>query len=72
MNKPGCCVDREYKTPRGCKPDTCMVLPDGKTCADCVHVRRCVAMFGATETDRWCQFFPRRFRLPVVNVSGND
>lgn len=41
-------------------------LPDGKICADCVHVRRCVAIFGMTPEDTSCSFFPRRFHLKVV------
>jgi len=66
----GCCVDRRVaeqkpdrpELPRGCTDDTCMRLPEGKTCGDCVHVVRCVSLFGATPTDRSCDFFPRRFQ----------
>lgn len=36
-------------------------LPDGKTCADCVHTARCVAIFGALPTDKRCDFYPVRF-----------
>jgi len=59
----GCCVDRKYGT--GCTDETCMNLPNGATCGDCVHVRRCVAIFGRKPTDTSCDFFPRRF-LPMV------
>lgn len=51
----GCCIDRS------CIPATCMTLPDGQTCSDCVHCGRCTAMFGAKPTNTWCDFFPRRF-----------
>jgi hypothetical protein len=39
-----------------------MNLPEGLTCADCVHVRMCTRIFGAKKTDTSCQFFPRGFR----------
>ena len=51
----GCCVDK------ACVPGTCMCLPDGMTCHDCVHVDRCVAMFGVQPSNAYCDFFPRRF-----------
>ena len=57
----GCCIDKQYG--KGCTPETCMVLPDGKTCGDCVHIHRCKAIFGHTETDTECDWFPRRFVL---------
>ncbi len=58
----GCCVDRQYGSPRGCKPATCMGIPDGKTCADCVHVQRCEAFgFTSSTANGYCSFFPRRF-----------
>ncbi len=41
-------------------------LPEGKTCADCVHVRRCVEMFGQKPEDTACQFIPSRARLRVT------
>lgn len=59
--KPGCCVD-------GCNDETCMRLPMGAVCADCVHVRRCSALFGVQSTARTCDFYPRRFRLKVVET----
>lgn len=61
MAKHGCCVDRE------CTSDTCMQLPAGKTCGDCVHVKRCVAIFGHKPADTYCDFFPRRF-LPLADA----
>jgi hypothetical protein len=64
MTTMGCCVDRKYGC--GCTDETCMNLPDGKTCGDCVHLRRCVAIFGHKPEDTYCDFFPRRFQLRVV------
>lgn len=63
--KPGCCVDRKYGT--GCTDDTCMRLPAGKTCGDCVHTRRCEGL-GYTQSpdEKACSFFPRRFQETVA------
>jgi hypothetical protein len=36
-------------------------LPEGATCAGCIHLRRCVAIFGAKPENTWCDFFPRRY-----------
>jgi hypothetical protein len=55
----GCCVDRPYGT--GCSDATCMNLPDGKTCADCIHVTTCVRNFGHHAHWVHCQWYPRRF-----------
>jgi hypothetical protein len=55
----GCCMDRRYG--KGCADDTCMSLPTGKVCADCVHVKTCVAVFGHNAEWIHCQWFPRRF-----------
>ncbi len=54
--KHGCCVDKK------CTPNTCMELPAGKTCGDCYHVARCTAIFGHTARDKYCDWFPRRFK----------
>jgi len=37
-----------------------MQLPAGKTCGDCVHIRRCKAIFGHAETDTYCDWSPSR------------
>lgn len=58
----GCCVDK------ACTSDTCMKLPDGKTCGDCRHVERCVSMFGHVPSDAYCDWFPRRFAEKPVSV----
>lgn len=38
-----------------------MKLPEGKTCADCAHTKRCCAMFGVKPTNTECDFYPIRF-----------
>ena len=40
-----------------------MKLPEGKTCADCNHCRRCTGMFGARPENTSCDFDPIRFSL---------
>lgn len=49
-----------------------MNLPVGKTCADCVHCRRCTAMFGHIPADEVCDWSPSRFRMakPVEVVNA--
>lgn len=62
-----------------------MNLPDGMTCGDCVHCRRCTSMFGHIPTDESCDWSPSRFReakleklqitekhLPANNASINE
>ncbi len=44
-----------------------MRLPDGKTCADCVHCYRCCLLFGAKPENRECDFYPVRFQAKEVN-----
>ncbi|MEZ2746347.1 hypothetical protein ACBQ16_14215 [Halopseudomonas bauzanensis] len=39
-----------------------MNLPEGKTCGDCAHCRRCCAMFGHIPADESCDWSPSRFR----------
>ncbi len=39
-----------------------MNLPEGKTCGDCAHCRRCTAMFGHIPADESCDWSPSRFR----------
>lgn len=49
-----------------------MDLPEGKTCANCVHCRRCTAMFGHIPEDQSCDWSPSRFReaTAVINSLG--
>jgi len=36
------------------------LLPEGKTCADCVYRLHCVSMF--PEMNTYCQFYPNKFK----------
>ena len=56
MKKQGCCMDK------ACNENTCMNLPENKTCGDCVNIKICKAVYGHTENDTYCDFFPRKFR----------
>ena len=38
-----------------------MSLPVGKTCGDCVHCERCVALFGHQPRNEVCDWAPSRF-----------
>jgi hypothetical protein len=49
----------------GDKESLAMNLPAGKTCADCVHCRRCCAMFGHIPQDQVCDWYPSKFQ-PVA------
>ncbi|AZE10200.1 hypothetical protein C4K10_1910 [Pseudomonas chlororaphis subsp. aureofaciens] len=48
-----------------------MNLPEGKTCGDCVHCRRCTLMFGHIPADEACDWSPSRFReaVPTAVIS---
>jgi len=39
-----------------------MNLPEGMTCGDCSHARRCMMIFGHIPTDEVCDWSPSRFR----------
>lgn len=39
-----------------------MKLPEKKTCSDCIHFKRCSAMFGAKAENEYCDFHPIRYR----------
>lgn len=41
-----------------------MDLPEGKTCGDCVHCRRCTLIYGHIPADEVCDWFPSRFTEP--------
>ena len=56
------CGKCEYYKAHNCKRQ-CMELPDGKTCNDCIHVERCVTMFGAKRDNTSCGFEPIRIKL---------
>lgn len=44
-------------------------LPAGATCADCAHIRRCVAMFAGDPADTSCQWIPSRY---LARAAGGD
>lgn len=47
-----------------------MKLPAGKTCSDCVHLRRCVRVLGCTTPERTsCDFYPNFERKPMATTS---
>lgn len=39
-----------------------MNLPDKKTCGDCIHCRRCCAVYGHIPADEVCDWSPSRFK----------
>lgn len=43
-----------------------LTIPDGKTCGDCVHIRRCKVLFGHVESDTCCDWHPIRFRAALL------
>lgn len=44
-----------------------MSLPQGKTCADCMHGPVCDGLFGAVKRAfTSCDFWPSRFRTPAL------
>jgi hypothetical protein len=54
----------------GTKRFETMLLPDGKTCGDCRHVRRCIGMgFTESASETECDFFPIR-SAPVDSGVG--
>jgi hypothetical protein len=58
---------RDASSPEPCKygpqkAHASLHLPTGKTCGDCVHITRCQAIFGHVPADKYCDWFPIRFR----------
>lgn len=43
-----------------------MKLPEGKTCGDCTHYKRCWALFECPATNAECDWAPSRFRQRVI------
>jgi hypothetical protein len=54
---------------KGDREALAMNLPPGKTCADCVHFRRCTMMFGHIPADEVCDWYPSRFH-PKAEVAA--
>lgn len=38
-----------------------MKLPEGKTCASCFHLQKCVELFGGDPSYEYCSFSPSRY-----------
>jgi len=49
-----------------------MKLPAGVTCGDCMHIRRCKAIFGHVESDITCDWSPSRFQRAVVLMGEEE
>ena len=45
---------------KNCKHQ-CMQLPDGYTCADCIHVDWCTLVYGTKPDNTMCGWEPIRF-----------
>lgn len=50
-----------------------MLLPEGKTCSECAHYRRCAAFISCPPDNVHCDWSPSRFRLapaPYIQNGG--
>jgi len=47
-----------------------MILPEGKTCADCYHCNRCTKIFGVNSENIECDFSPSRF-VELDKIEGD-
>lgn len=56
----GCCRDKK------CTPADCMALPVGNTCGECGHFQRCKWLLSRSPEETGCDWWPRRFQLPVL------
>lgn len=56
QNTHGCCADK------ACNDTTCMQLPAGNTCSDCINFFHCEVFYAHKPGDTYCDFFPRRFK----------
>lgn len=59
----------DYYKAYNCK-NQCMQLPNGKTCADCAHIERCMLMFGGKPENTSCDWEPIKFN--EIPCSWND
>lgn len=58
-----------YKRGKGRDPESAaMDLPEGKTCSDCYHCRRCCLIFGHIPEDEVCDWHPSRFQQREVSL----
>lgn len=47
---------------KNCTPETCMNLPQDKTCENCIFEKFCEQFHGRTKNSTACDWFPRRFK----------
>lgn len=53
--------------------DPSMRLPEGKTCADCGHFKRCEWLISCQPANTWCDWAPSRFReVPAREPSQSE
>lgn len=52
--------------------DDDMKLPEGKTCGDCRHIKRCTALFGVKATNTFCDFAPSCFSDAMLRASKGE
>ena len=47
-----------------------MLLDDGVTCNECLHVDRCCSLFGQRPyiNSGRCQFYPNKFKFSNINI----
>lgn len=64
----------EYREPyrRDARDEDKMNLPDGKTCGDCGHFRRCNLIFGHVAGDEVCDWAPSRFVAAQPTTSAKE
>lgn len=63
------CARCDYYKAHNCKHQ-CMQLPEGKTCADCAHIERCMMMFHGNPKNTMCGWEPIKFK--EIPCSWND
>jgi len=62
---------REPQTPAEHHCELSMLLPLGKTCADCHHFKRtCEWLISCDPTNSWCDWAPSRFYPCVETPKG--
>lgn len=52
--------------------DQDMKLPEGKTCGDCAHYKRCKALFDCPAENTQCDWAPSRFRQRLTEEASNE
>jgi hypothetical protein len=48
-----------------------MMLPQGKSCSDCIHFNRCAWLIACNPNNTICDWSPSKFtQRPLSNVGG--